>query len=1212
MDKATDFISLSEKYDDKNKKQELICLYQAAFYAQKHKDTFLLNSINNKISEICAEGYDVPGTSIVILSFNTLDYTKQCLESVKETVPLDRCQIVVVDNASSDGSLEYLRTLDWITLVENKENRGFPGGCNDGINVSFPENDIYLLNSDTILPKNALFWLKMGLYENDSVGSCGSLSNYAAGGQAVNRNWESKEDMISFAQKTNVAMEHPYEYRMFLIGFSLLIKRSVLNETGLLDERFNPGNSEDIDICLRILKNGHVNLLCRNSFVIHFGSKSFSVLQKQGQNYGSLLEKNSKKLGEKLGFNPWEAFRCVKRAAFNQIKADHKKPFQVLELGSGIGSTAALIKTAFQNAVYTGIEAESRMAAYAGAFGDIITGSYLDIDPGDYFGKAQFDVIIYSEADDKEIVKKYSPYLKKDGQLINEKSRPLLSISMLCNGAHKEETKKCLAALMTIKNRISSELVIVDTGCDEEMKNLISSYADKVVPFKWCDDFAKARNAGLKECHGEWFMSVDDDEWFENTDELVDFFISGKYKNYKQAAYIVRNYLDMDSRNYDDFWVGRMTKMMPETHYIGLIHEYLTPLIGDCAMIHSYEHHYGYVYKDMREHMAKARRNIKPLIRMIKEDPTNLHWCSQLVQEYMACRLDSNLYSFCGQVLEKIDKIDDPEINRVRADFYCGRLVASNGLYDYDGTIKDFNIFRKDRRNNEICMANLYFLVVIAYFQQKDFSHVINYGHKYLDIYEKWKDYDDLSERLNSVGSLTTKYIFGKKKIITLVGLVISAGIEEKETDDLFRYFDILSDLYSDGSQYEFTWGETINAISEFEYDDRFVEIADKLLSYDKVMVEVTARAKEIENANEDEEKIKKLIRVFGQTKNGRNYYLDYMRFMYEAEFGNDSTKLSEKFKTLILMTNDFLNHDKKLWETAERKSIDIAEVFKKTPFKKWYRVVNEYFDRHDEKQTEPVRRLMSHLSSDEDQRFVFYRLKLKETEVIQYKGEKNALELLTDYCRDCILFYSTIYTKEQFEEDSSLSLLPSQGIFAARFLEALGDKSSSKKEKKIEKCIGIYEPFDSVIREYLKTEEESKKKIAFIFYQSSEWKSIEPLWNVVDKETDFISIVLPIPYYEKNTDGTLGEYHFERENLPDEINGSYFADVDLAELNPDVIFIFDQMDGGNPTAAVPAQYYATELQKYTKMLIFVPKEVLAKEGMAEKIFTQVKEQLKK
>ena len=1209
MDKASDFYSLSNKYDKRNKKQELICLYQAAFLAEKQNDKSLLNSITNRIQELKTEWCAVPGTSVIILSFNTLDFTKQCLNSIKETVPLDRVQVVVVDNASSDGSLEYLRTLDWITLVENKENRGFPGGCNDGINAAAAENDIYLLNSDTILPENALFWLKMGLYENDSVGSCGSLSNYAAGGQAVNRNWESKEDMISFAQKTNVAMEHPYEYRMFLIGFSLLIKRSVLNETGLLDERFNPGNSEDIDICLRILKNGHVNLLCRNSFVIHFGSKSFSVLQKQGQNYGSLLEKNSKKLGEKLGFNPWEVFRCVKRAAFNQIKADHKKPFQVLELGSGIGSTAALIKTAFQNAVYTGIEAESRMAAYAGAFGDIITGSYLDIDPGDYFGKAQFDVIIYSEADDKEIVKKYSPYLKKDGQLINEKSRPILSISMLCNGAHKEETKKCLAALMTIKNRISSELVIVDTGCDEEMKNLISSYADKVVPFKWCDDFAKARNAGLKECHGEWFMYVDDDEWFENTDEIVSFFTSGKYKNYKQAAYIVRNYLDSDGRNYDDFWAGRMTQIMDDTHFVGRIHEYLQPLIGECAMIRSFEHHYGYAYKDKREHLEKARRNIRPLIQMIKDDPDNLHWYSQLVQEYIAAEDASRLSDFCEKVIKQLDGYDDPEINRTRADFYYGELVASNDLFDYDKTIENFNIFRKDRRNNEICMANLYFMAVIAYFQKKELPHAINYGHKYLDIYEKWKDYEDLSERLNAVGSLTTKYVFSARNLILLIGIVISSGIEEKETDDLFRYFDYLRHLKNDGSQYEMVWGKTVDAFAEMDYDQRFIDIAEELLSYDGLASEVTARAKELEDNGE---KTERLIRIFGQTRNGRNYYLDYLRLLYEAEFKDNTNLLADRFSALIIMTNDFLNLDPKVWKIAEEKSLDLAGVFKQIPFKKWYRVVNEYFDRHNEEQTKAVRDLMIRFSSDDDPRFVFYRLKLMEKEVIDHSVEKNAPEMLLDYCNDCVSFYSHIYTSKQFEEDASLSMLPPQAVFASRYLKAFEQATFSAKAAKIKSCLGLYEPFDPVISAFLREEEERRKKAAFIFYNVADWHLIEPLWRAVDTDDDFSPVVLPIPYYDKNTDGTLGKYHYENESLPDEVNSSYFADVDLAKLSPDVIFIFEQMDGGNPSAAIPAEYYAAELQKYTKMLILVPKEILSKEGMAQKILDQVRKQLKK
>ena len=1209
MDKATDFISLSEKYDDKNKKQELICLYQAAFYAQKHKDTFLLNSINNKISEICAEGYDVPGTSIVILSFNTLDYTKQCLESVKETVLLDRCQIVVVDNASSDGSLEYLRTLDWITLVENKENRGFPGGCNDGINVSFPENDIYLLNSDTILPKNALFWLKMGLYSSENVGSCGSISNNAPAGQTVNKKWESVDEMISFADQVNVPIDKSMELRMFLIGFSVLIKRTVLEKTGLMDERFFPGNSEDIDISFRILKAGFVNVLCKNSFVIHFGNTSFKILHSHGVDFGELLFKNTKKLDEKLGFDGFAALRLIKNHAVKQIEADTMaKPIQILDLGCGMGSDATILETRFPNSVYTGIEEDSQIAAYASAYGKIITGSYLEINPADYFSKSQFDVILYSSEDDEEIVKKYSPYLKENGQLLNDKSRPILSISMLCNGGHKKETQKCLDSLMTIMNRLDSELIIVDTGCDKEMKSLISSYADKVIPFEWCDDFAKARNAGLRECRGKWFMYVDDDEWFDNTDELVSFFTSGEYRKYHHADYIQRNYIDSDGKNYDNFWVGRLTEIMDDTHFEGLIHEYLVPLTGEVASIHSFVHHYGYVYKDKQEHMAKARRNIKPLLIMLEKDPNNLHWYSQLVQEYMAAGQSSNLSDFCDNLIKQLDKIDDPDVNKIRADFYYGKLYALNDLCDYDKTIEDFNTFRKDRRNNDICMTGLYILAVIAYFEKRDYSDVINYGHKYLDLYDKWKKYDDMSERIHKYGSLTTKYVFSVRNVIYITGSVISAGIKEKETDELFRYFDLLSDLRDDGSQYAFVWGDILEAFTEFDYDQRFVEIADKFLSYDELSSEISAKAKEIESNDKYNQKTERLIKVFGQTKNSRNYYLDYLRLKYQAEYGTDRQTLLDQYKALILNTNDFFNLDKSVWYIASEKNIDLSAVFKSISLKKWYDVTDTYFDKHTEAQTEDVRRMMSTLANDDDIRFRFFRLKQREKELIWQKNSNGII----DYARECVDFYKNIYSQKQFEADRLSSMLPAQCQMSVKLLSAVKEKGYSERNKKLSECIGIYLPFAPLIKELIEKNKADKIKIIFLVLKSSEWKDIEPLWETVDNDPDSENLVIPLPYYEKKSDGVLGDYHFEKDDFPEKCEAAYFADVDFENLSPDVIFIFSQMDGNNKDVAVPAEFYASELQKHTKMLIFVPKEILSRAGMPEKIFAQVKEQLKK
>ena len=1116
---------------------------------------------------------------------------------------------MVVDNASSDGSLEYLRTLDWITLVENKENRGFPGGCNDGINVSFPENDIYLLNSDTILPKNALFWLKMGLYSSENVGSCGSMSNNAPAGQTVNKKWESVDEMISFADQVNVPIDKSMELRMFLIGFSVLIKRTVLEKTGLMDERFFPGNSEDIDISFRILKAGFVNVLCKNSFVIHFGNTSFKILHSHGVDFGELLFKNTKKLDEKLGFDGLAALRLIKNHAVKQIEADTMaKPIQILDLGCGMGSDATILETRFPNSVYTGIEEDSQIAAYASAYGKIITGSYLEINPADYFSKSQFDVILYSSEDDEEIVKKYSPYLKENGQLLNDKSRPILSISMLCNGGHKKETQKCLDSLMTIMNRLDSELIIVDTGCDKEMKSLISSYADKVIPFEWCDDFAKARNAGLRECRGKWFMYVDDDEWFDNTDELVSFFTSGEYRKYHHADYIQRNYIDSDGKNYDNFWVGRLTEIMDDTHFEGLIHEYLVPLTGEVASIHSFVHHYGYVYKDKQEHMAKARRNIKPLLIMLEKDPNNLHWYSQLVQEYMAAGQSSNLSDFCDNLIKQLDKIDDPDVNKIRADFYYGKLYALNDLCDYDKTIEDFNTFRKDRRNNDICMAGLYILAVIAYFEKRDYSDVINYGHKYLDLYDKWKKYDDMSERIHKYGSLTTKYVFSVRNVIYITGSVISAGIKEKETDELFRYFDLLSDLRDDGSQYAFVWGDILEAFTEFDYDQRFVEIADKFLSYDELSSEISAKAKEIESNDKYNQKTERLIKVFGQTKNSRNYYLDYLRLKYQAEYGTDRQTLLDQYKALILNTNDFFNLDKSVWYIASEKNIDLSAVFKSISLKKWYDVTDTYFDKHTEAQTEDVRRMMSTLANDDDIRFRFFRLKQREKELIWQKNSNGII----DYARECVDFYKNIYSQKQFEADRLSSMLPVQCQMSVKLLSAVKEKGYSERNKKLSECIGIYLPFAPLIKELIEKNKADKIKIIFLVLKSSEWKDIEPLWETVDNDPDSENLVIPLPYYEKKSDGVLGDYHFEKDDFPEKCEAAYFADVDFENLSPDVIFIFSQMDGNNKDVAVPAEFYASELQKHTKMLIFVPKEILSRAGMPEKIFAQVKEQLKK
>lgn len=103
--------------------------------------------------------------------------------------------------------------------------------------------------------------------------------------------------------------------------------------------------------------------------------------------------------------------------------------------------------------------------------------------------------------------------------------KKLLTISVLVSG-RKDTTEKCLDSLRSLRGRLDSELILVDTGCNEEMRQILERYTDQIIDFKWCNDFAKARNAALKQASGEWFLYLDDDEWFEDTTPVSDFLLS--------------------------------------------------------------------------------------------------------------------------------------------------------------------------------------------------------------------------------------------------------------------------------------------------------------------------------------------------------------------------------------------------------------------------------------------------------------------------------------------------------------------------------------------------------------------------------------------------------------------------------------------------------------------------------------------------------------
>lgn len=213
---------------------------------------------------------------------------------------------------------------------------------------------------------------------------------------------------------------------------------------------------------------------------------------------------------------------------------------------------------------------------------------------------------------------------------------PLLTISILISN-RPDTVCKCLDSVQPLLKAVPSELILTDTGCGTEVRAIIERYTDHIIDFTWCQDFSAARNVGLKEAKGQWLMYLDDDEWFENTDEIIEFFKSGECDKYNVACYVQRNYYDWNGSDFSDHTVDRIIRINKQLHFEHRVHEAYTGIdIGEKKLLHDYVHHYGYIYKSKEEMYKKYERNQELLEIECKECPNNMRMWHQLIMNQYA------------------------------------------------------------------------------------------------------------------------------------------------------------------------------------------------------------------------------------------------------------------------------------------------------------------------------------------------------------------------------------------------------------------------------------------------------------------------------------------------------------------------------------------------------------------------------------------------
>ena len=371
----------------------------------------------------------------------------------------------------------------------------------------------------------------------------------------------------------------------------------------------------------------------------------------------------------------------------------------------------------------------------------------------------------------------------------------ILTISILISN-RPDTVRKCLDSIQPLLRKVPSELILVDTGCGEQVRSIIEEYTDNIVDFEWCRDFAKARNAGLERARGKWFLFLDDDEWFDDVTDIIRFFNSGEYKIYGVGLYTIRDYIRTDGSQYIDSLAARMVRLEPDIKFIYRIHESFNRAPGKAKRIDAFAHHYGYAYRTEEEARVHAARNIGLLEEELAEHPNNMRHMLQLVQEY-------NALGEAEKSLElSLGAIERAEQGAVEEEYCLSSLYGNviNGYmvtFQYDEAIRKGEAYIKSNRTDRMVKALIAGRLATAYVDKEDYGKALGHAREYWDTYQAYlKNRDSFI----SFETPVTQSCFKKEKRTPILGSGVQAALYCGEVETAWKWFqemDWQKDKYS-------------------------------------------------------------------------------------------------------------------------------------------------------------------------------------------------------------------------------------------------------------------------------------------------------------------------------------------------------------------------------------------------------------------------------
>lgn len=207
----------------------------------------------------------------------------------------------------------------------------------------------------------------------------------------------------------------------------------------------------------------------------------------------------------------------------------------------------------------------------------------------------------------------------------------------------------------------------------------------------------------------------------------------------------------------------------------------------------------------------------------------------------------------------------------------------------------------------------------------------------------------------------------------------------------------------------------------------------------------------------------------------------------------------------------------------------------------------------------------------------------------IEQKNIQLAAELLED-CQNGGIAMGTLIEETEGENHPTVAVLEEYCELIYQIHKDLAEKreiSAGKIHKLLrQKLIRV--------ENSLKNDVAIRREAVFLPYKASMWDSLESVWKAADADPDCDAYVIPIPYYDKNPDGSFREVHYEGDLYPDYVPITKYDAYDFENRKPDMIFIHNPYDQYNLVTSVPPFFFSENLKKYTDKLVYIPYFILA------------------